>query len=208
MPQVAVDDSELVDSPVQSSSEPGLLRAAMQGATWVLLIALAALAIALAVVPRVFGGQALTVLTGSMEPTYHPGDMIVVLPQGDYRVGDAVTFQPVSGNPTLITHRIVALSLGPDGTRYTTRGDANGADDDPIEAAQVMGRVAYSVPFVGHVALALGDNRAILIAVAGAGLIGYGLYVGLWSGRSKTRAREADQRSSTMHDPQNTKEKK
>ncbi|MHA3685069.1 signal peptidase I [Leucobacter sp. HY1908] len=190
----------------EPAGEAGLWRAIMQGATWVLLIALAALAIALAVVPRVFGGQALTVLTGSMEPTYHPGDMVVVLPQERYRIGDAVTFQPVSGDPTLITHRVVGVSLGPDGARYTTRGDANGSDDDPIEAAQVMGRVAYSVPQIGHVALAFGEHRSTLIAIAGAGLLGYGAYAVLWPARGSKRARAADQHPSQTHEPQNTKE--
>src|SRR5690625_5568450 len=32
--------------------------------------------VALAVAPRVMNGAALTVLTGSMEPTYSPGDMV------------------------------------------------------------------------------------------------------------------------------------
>ena len=152
-------------------------RSALTGAFSVLVLAILALALALAVVPRVMGGEALTVLTGSMEPTYAPGDVVVSVPRDDYGVGDVVTFQPVSNDPTLITHRIVAVQLGgPDGTRYITRGDANGADDDPLKFEQIMGEVSYHVPYVGHLALAAGEHRNALIAIAGAALVGYGIY--------------------------------
>lgn len=154
-----------------------LWRSALTGAFSVLVLAILALALALAVVPRAMGGEALTVLTGSMEPTYSPGDMVVSVPRDSYAVGDVVTFQPVSNDPTLITHRIVAIQLGgPEGTSYVTRGDANGANDEPIQAEQVMGEVVYHVPYVGHLALAAGEHRSALIAICGAALIGYGVY--------------------------------
>lgn len=157
--------------------ERGVIRSVLNGVFAVVLVAVLGLAIALALVPRVMGGEALTVLTGSMEPTYAPGDMVVSIPRDSYAVGDVVTFQPVSNDPTLITHRIVAVQLGgPDGTRYVTRGDANGVDDDPIQAEQVMGQVSYAVPYVGHLALAAGEHRSALIAIGGAALIGYGVY--------------------------------
>ena len=157
--------------------ERGFWRGVSRGVTSILLVAVLALAVALAVVPRVMGGEALTVLTGSMQPTYSPGDVVVSVPQEDYQVGDVVTFQPVSGDPTLVTHRIVAVTVGgPQGEQYITRGDANGDDDDPIEAGQIMGEVVYSVPYVGYVAVAAGEHRNVLIAAAAALLIGYGIY--------------------------------
>lgn len=157
--------------------ERGVIRSVLNGVFAVVLVAVLGVAIALAVVPRVMGGEALTVLTGSMEPTYTPGDMVVSVPRDSYAVGDVVTFQPVSNDPTLITHRIVAVQLGgPDGTSYVTRGDANGANDEPIQAEQVMGEVIYDVPYVGHLALAAGERRSALIAIGGAALIGYGVY--------------------------------
>ena len=77
---------------------------------------------------------------GSMEPTYSPGDMVVSVPQDSYAIGDVVTFQPVSDDPTLVTHRIVAHRTGQHGVSYVTRGDANSQDDNPIIAEQVMGK--------------------------------------------------------------------
>lgn len=153
-----------------------LWRSALRGATLVALLALLALAAAVAVVPRVMGGAALTVLTGSMEPTYSPGDMVVAVPQDGYDVGDVVTFQPVSDDPTLITHRVVGVRTGAQ-TWYVTRGDANGADDEPITAEQVMGRVVYHIPYVGHVANAAGPNRGLVVTATACLLIGYGAYL-------------------------------
>ena len=158
-------------------TDPGSVgRAVLRGVGIVLLLVLLALAAAVAVVPRVMGGAALTVLTGSMEPTYSPGDMVVAVPQDGYEVGDVVTFQPVSGDPTLITHRIVGVQLGTE-THYVTRGDANGADDEPIRAEQVMGRVVYDIPYVGHLANAAVPNRAAIVTAVACLLLGYGAYL-------------------------------
>ena len=151
-------------------------RAIRSGAFAVVLLAVLALAAAVAVVPRVLGGSALTVLTGSMEPTYAPGDMVISAPADRYRIGDVVTFQPVSDDPTLITHRIVAVSQGADGPEYVTRGDANGNDDEPIVEAQVMGSVRYHIPYLGHVSMLAGEHRGTIIIIAGAALIGYGVF--------------------------------
>lgn len=156
--------------------KPLFWRSAGSAFVTVILLAVLGVALSLTLVPRVMHGAALTVLTGSMEPTYSPGDMVVSVPQDSYAIGDAITFQPVSGDPTLITHRIIAAQNGPEGTGYITRGDANGADDKPIVAAQVMGKVVYSVPYIGHAAQALGAHRDLLLVLAGAGLVGYGIY--------------------------------
>lgn len=176
MASTAVEpDSHTADT--GAPGQAGFWRSALTGVFSVLVVAILALAIALAVVPRVLGGEGLTVLTGSMEPTYAPGDMVVSVPRDDYVVGDVVTFQPVSNDPTLITHRIVGVQLGSsEGTMYITRGDANGADDDPIKAEQIMGEVIYHVPYIGHLTAAAGQHRQVLVALLGAALVGYGLY--------------------------------
>lgn len=154
----------------------GVWSGAASGVGFMLLLAVLALALAVAVVPRVMNGVPLTVLTGSMEPTYAPGDMVVSVPQESYAIGDVVTFQPVSGDPTLVTHRVVGISQRPDSVEYITQGDANGAEDAPIVAEQVMGKVLYHVPYVGHVANSLGRHGETVLLVAGGGLLLYGVY--------------------------------
>ncbi|MBF0671205.1 MAG: signal peptidase I [Salinibacterium sp.] len=127
-----------------------------------------------AVGPRLLGGASLTVLSDSMSPAYRVGDLLAVVPQECYAVGDAVTFQPVSGDPMLITHRVVASASAPDGRSYTTRGDANGTDDEPIVAEQIKGRVVAHLPAIGYLSLALGQNREVAVGMSGVALLAYG----------------------------------
>lgn len=153
----------------------------LSGITTALVILVCILSLALAVVPRFMGGSALTVLTGSMEPTYSPGDMIAVKAAtvSEIQAGDVVTFQPNSGDPTLITHRIITKQMGDskDGTLFVTQGDANGAPDAPIVAGQIKGVVMYHVPYIGHVAMAVGEHRQLALIAAATALVGYGAFM-------------------------------
>ncbi|MGA9746610.1 MAG: signal peptidase I [Nocardioides sp.] len=137
--------------------------------------------VALIGVPKATGSHPLTVLSGSMEPTYDPGDVVVVRPTDadDLQIGDVVTFQPESGNPDLTTHRVVAVVLTDQGRAYTTQGDANDAvDPAPVMPAQVRGTVWYSVPLVGHVSTwASGASLRLVIDLAAVGLVLYGGYL-------------------------------
>ncbi|MDR3360405.1 MAG: signal peptidase I [Bifidobacteriaceae bacterium] len=146
-----------------------------------LVIVLVALAVALAVVPRVVHGAALTVLTGSMEPTFSPGDMIVVEgvenPEQDIEIGDVITFMPNPDDPTLITHRVVSKSINPvEGTSFVTQGDANSAADEPILPKQIRGEFMYAIPYIGHATSWLSAHTPWIGAAAGVGLIVYGLF--------------------------------
>lgn len=150
-----------------------------RGAGAVLLAALILISAAVTVVPLIIGAVPLTVLTGSMQPTIRPGDVVVSAPveAAQLSVGDVVTFQPISDDPTLITHRIRSMSAGDSGVRVITRGDANSADDPEISADQVRGRVLYTVPYVGWVTNLVGGNvRGPLITLAGLGLVGYAVF--------------------------------
>lgn len=115
--------------------------------------------VALFVVPLVLGGTTLTVLSGSMEPTFRAGDVIVVkgvTPDevcSRVGVGDIVTYLPHPDDPALVTHRVVGRTagVGTDGPecRLVTQGDANSAVDEPVSPMQVRGQFLYSVPRLG-----------------------------------------------------------
>ncbi|WP_162616447.1 signal peptidase I [Xylanimonas allomyrinae] len=156
----------------------------------VLLLGLTVLVALVSGIPRVLGAVPLTVLSGSMEPALAPGDLVVVRPTPADRlqIGDVVTFQPVSADPTLVTHRVTGLTLGRDGVHgLTTQGDANSAPDEPIVADQVMGKVLYSVPWVGRLTGAEWAPHAT--TVAGIALLGYGLRTVVLAHRSGRRPR-------------------
>jgi len=161
-----------------------------------LVIALAALVI---VVPQLTGAIPLTVLTSSMEPGLPPGTLIVVrpVPSDSLAIGDVVTYQIRSGEPAVVTHRIVGISLAADGDRtFTLRGDNNSAPDaDPVVAAQMRGRLWYSVPLLGLVNTVLtGPVKAWVVPLAAVGLFGYaGVMVvgGIVEARAQRRGRPA-----------------
>ena len=151
-----------------------------------LVVALLALIAALLVVPRVSGGTSLTVLSGSMEPTFAPGDVVAV--RGvepdevctGIGVGEIITYLPEPGNPSLITHRVVGKTIGSfdDGTdcRLITQGDANSAADAPVSPAQVRGAFLYSLPALGWARQWVFDNLVVVGIALGAGLLGYGIW--------------------------------
>ncbi|GAA1848893.1 signal peptidase I [Microlunatus capsulatus] len=139
-----------------------------------LLLLLAVLAVAV-VVPRLLGGQAWSVLTGSMRPGYPPGSLVVTRPVDPEAIGlgSVITYQVASGRSAVVTHRVVAVGTSTRGERtFTTRGDANGADDrEPVRAVQVRGEVVYGVPWLGHVNGWLAGDRRLVAVGAGAGLL-------------------------------------
>ena len=182
------------------SRTSGFARGLRSGVFAILLLGLLGLVVAVGVVPKVMNGAALTVLTGSMEPTYEPGDIVVSVPQEQYRIGDPVTFQPRSGDPMLITHRIVAVTDTDEGRTFVTRGDANGSDDAPIVEAQVMGKVLYSIPKLGYVQQAVGGNTGLLVAGIGVLLIAYAAFAVVSAAAARRRKTPASQASAAGED--------
>ena len=100
-------------------------------------------------VPQVVGADhSFVILSGSMEPTASPGDVVIVDASAAIGVGDVITFN--DGNTAPTTHRIVGIENG----QYITQGDANqNPDTQPVAPSDVLGRVTLTIPFVGHVLL-------------------------------------------------------
>ena len=174
-----------------------LARLAARTTSWALLAAVVIAGLALIVVPKATGAKPLTVLSGSMAPTYDTGDVVVVrdAEARDLEVGQVITFQPISDDPRLTTHRVVAVTYGSHGTRYITQGDANdAADPEPVRPAQVKGEVWYSVPLVGYLSvwMAAGPLGQLVNWLA-VGLIAYGA-VQVVRGLGQQHRRSADGR--------------
>lgn len=159
----------------------------------VILAAVAALTAAVAL-PRLVGATPYAVLTGSMEPTYPPGTLVVVTPVdvADLGVGDVVTYQLESGQPEVATHRVVSRGVNGRGEHwFRTQGDANSVPDpESVRAEQIRGRVWYSVPYLGQVNdLINGSRRQVALYVVVTGLLGYAAFMFAGAARDRRSGR-------------------
>jgi signal peptidase I len=104
-------------------------------------------------VPYLFGYRSLTVLSGSMEPTLHVGDVVVVdqVPPLDVHVGDIVTFRDPEDPSRLITHRVRQIEVQGETVSFVTKGDANTSVENwKINTSGTIGRVNYHLWRLGY----------------------------------------------------------
>lgn len=149
-----------------------------QIASWALLLSMLVLLTATVILPKVAGATPYTVLTGSMRPGLPPGSLVVTRPVApeQLRTGNAITYQISSGEPEVVTHRIISVSTTLGGERlFTAQGDANPSPDDkPVKAGQIRGVVWYSLPLLGYVNTWLtGEQHIWAVGVTVVLLLGY-----------------------------------
>lgn len=129
-----------------------------------ILVILIAAALFVAV-PRLFGIKMYTVLSGSMEDALSVGDLIYVFPTDPEKIkeGDIISFV-LNENLTVATHRVVAVDR--DGGRFTTKGDANNAQDaGSVIYGNVIGVEKFSIPKVGYVFDYINTTAGRIIAI-------------------------------------------
>lgn len=173
--------------------QSGLLHWIGQAVAWTLALGVGAILLVSLVIPRVAGATAYVVETGSMRPALPPGSMVVVKPvdPATIGVGDVITYQVKSGDPTVVTHRV--KTIGYDGLgqlRIRTQGDANQAADPKwVLPEQIRGKEWYAVPYLGFVTFWLeGSARSIVLGVLILCLAGYAVrsFVQSWRDKSGT----------------------
>ena len=134
---------------------PGWLSWVGQVFAWLLILGVGAVLAVALVVPRLAGATPYVIETGSMTPTMPPGTLVVVKPVAPDQIapGDVVTYQIKSGDPTVVTHRVVKQGIDMTGQpRWRTQGDANNAVDASwVLPQQVRGKEWYAVPYLGYV---------------------------------------------------------
>lgn len=118
---------------------------------------------------RAIGFTPYTVLSGSMEPTYHVGSVVYVkkVDPTTLKVGDPITFR-LAGD-VIATHRIIEVhGEGTPNLGFRTQGDANETVDGITPASAVIGKVTFSIPYLGYVSNFLQQPKG-LITVVGTG---------------------------------------
>jgi signal peptidase len=100
------------------------------------------------------------VLSGSMEPSLHAGDLAVMVPEAasDLTVGEVIVYRIPVGDRHLEIHRIVRLQRSTAGTTVVTQGDANDGPDPWTATLQrgTVWRLSSRVPWIGRILLLLG----------------------------------------------------
>ena len=161
------------------------------------LVVLVVIGALLLVGVRLIGLDVFTVLSGSMEPTYHTGSVIYVK-DVDYReleAGDVITF--MLDEDTVATHRIVEVVPDEEDAtvlRYRTKGDANAAEDGGlVHYKNVIGSPVFSIPYLGYVASYIQKPPGLYIAIsAGAILIALTFIPDLFASDEETKKKKEE----------------
>ena len=113
----------------------------------VLIVAVIAACIPLTV-PKFFGYEIYSIVSGSMRPEYPVGTVVYVKDMEPAQVeeGDVIAF--VREN-SIVVHRVVQNRTVE--ARFITKGDANNINDiDPVPYDNMVGRVEKKFPVAGH----------------------------------------------------------
>ena len=142
--------------------------------TTILVVLVVIMAILLVGV-RLVGFQVYTVLSGSMEPTYHTGSLIYVkkVDYHDIQAGDPITF--MLDEDTVATHRVVRVVPDEDDPtviRFATKGDANENEDGRlVHYKNVIGEPKFSIPGLGYVANYIQNPPGKYVAMCGGAIL-------------------------------------
>jgi signal peptidase len=154
------------------------------------LLALAAVVVlaAVAVGPRLGLYRMETVLSGSMQPTFSPGDVIIVTPEPvtAVRPGQVISYQIPIGDHHVESHRVVRVVQHGTHPVIITRGD-NNAEADPWRAQLTSGtawRERLVIPAVGRVIIWMRQPLVQRVCVLGIPiLLAVWWLIGIWRPR-------------------------
>ena len=117
---------------------------------------------------NILGYRQYIVATGSMEPQYGVGDLIIIkeVPKEEILVGSVINY--ISGNGIdTITHRVVEIIEKDGETYYKTKGDNNNAEDpELVNFNQVQGVLVFKISNLGTIIAKMVTETGIVIIFA------------------------------------------
>ena len=140
-----------------------------------ILVAIVVVLALLLVGARFIGLNVYSVLSGSMEPTYHVGSLIYVkdVDTDELKAGDVITY--MLDEDTIVTHRIVDVipdETDPSIIRFQTKGDANDSvDGSLVHYKNVIGTPVFSIPKLGYLANYIQKPPGRYIAISAGAII-------------------------------------
>ncbi len=168
-----------------------------------ILVALVVLLALLLVGARLFGLQVYTVLSGSMEPTYHTGSLIYVKKVDPYTIRDGQVITFMLDENTIATHRVVGVVPDEEDStvvRFRTKGDANETEDGGlVHYKNVIGTPVFTIPYLGFVANYIQHPPGMYVAIsAGAVLLMLTFLPDIFAPDSKGETVGEDEKNGTI----------
>lgn len=112
----------------------------------------------------------MSVLTGSMEPEYNVGDLVIIKKTDTdvLKVKDVITFY--SPDPTvqgaIVTHRINDITEENGQIKFETKGDNNEiVDTEKVSEDKIIGKVQGKIPYVGKATTFMQTNRTAFFLI-------------------------------------------
>lgn len=120
-------------------------------------------------VPSIGGILPLIVLTDSMYPEIHSGDLIICHTEDAENVkeGDIISFFDPAGNGTsIVTHRVTEVTTEGGELAFCTKGDANNVEDSmPVPADKLVAVYRNRIPNMGNVAMFMQTTTGLIVCV-------------------------------------------
>lgn len=179
----------LFDSkPKKRRKPPEKLSVAISAVNSVLLLAVILVSLPLAV-PRAFGYQPYSVVSGSMEPSIPVGSLVFVKNRDPLEIGvqEVAAFYKNGDPGTIIVHRVTSNDTA--SGLLTTKGDANPEEDfEPVPYSDCIGTVEKSFKGLGGLADAMtsGAGKAAVFSMVGI-IACLQVFSILWDKRSRQR---------------------
>lgn len=115
------------------------------------------------------GFRVFNVVTTSMVPEYVVGDVVVVkdVDPDTLKLGDDITYlgKEDSFKNRVVTHRLIRIEETTVGKRFHTQGIANPAEDPPITADQIYGKVVYKCIIISALAKLMNNMTLFYIVI-------------------------------------------
>lgn len=120
-------------------------------------------------VPSVGTVVPLIVLTDSMYPQIHSGDLILcrTAQETEIAVGDVIAFfDPARNGTSVVTHRVIEVTEQDGAPAWRTQGDANNtADSALVPASKLVGVYRYRIAGAGNVAMFMQTTQGLILCV-------------------------------------------
>lgn len=117
-----------------------------------------------------FGGmRVFNIVSASMEPTYHIGDVILVkeVDTNSLKISDVISYQGKESDYAgkVITHRIKMIDETEEGKVFYTQGDATDQVDPAIKGDQIYGKLIYRFKIISKMTKLMNNLKAFYIFV-------------------------------------------